>query len=71
MNLPLTEKEDTILKEILIELEHQRNRVKDRQDYPPSDYPYRVCQAIVASKMGFRHRAQWGNSEYLGFETRI
>lgn len=62
----LSDETQAVLKEILIEIEHIRHRANERCDYPRSDFPYRPCQAIVADKLGFEHRAEWHNDEYLG-----
>lgn len=66
-----SEETRNVLKEILIEIEHIRNRSNERNDFPPSDYPYRPCQAIIAEKLGFEHRIEWNNNDYMGFEVRI
>ena len=60
-----------VLKDILIEIEHIRNRANKNNDYPPSDYPYRPCQGIIAEKLGFEHRAEWNNHMYMGFEIKL
>ena len=67
----LSDETKEVLKDILISIEHMRNRANERQDYPPSDYPYRPCQAIIAEKLGFEHRIEWNNERYLGFETKL
>ena len=67
----LSDETKEVLKDILISIEHIRNRANERQDYPPSDYPYRPCQAIIAEKLGFENRIEWNNKEYMGFETKL
>lgn len=59
------------LKQVLIEIEQARQRANKNNDFPPSDYPYRVCQAIIAEKLGFRNRVEWQTKEYLGIETTL
>lgn len=70
MNTLSQETKDT-LKDILINIEHLRNNANERNDFPPSDYPYRPCQAIIAEKLGFTNRAEWHNDEFLGFEAKL
>ena len=67
----LSDETKQILKEILIEIEHLRNRANEENDFPPSDYPYRPCQAIIAERLGFEHRAEWHNDAYLGFKAKL
>ncbi|OPX89041.1 MAG: hypothetical protein A4E53_01649 [Pelotomaculum sp. PtaB.Bin104] len=62
---------DELLKQALIEIEQVRQRANDNHDFPPSDYHSRVCQAIIAEKLGFDNRAQWHTQEYLGIEVKI
>lgn len=59
------------LKEALIKIERVRMAANERHDYPRSDYPYRPCQAILAEMLGFEHRAEWHNDEFLGFEATL
>ena len=69
--ISLSEETRKVLKEVLIEIEHCRNRANEKNDYPPSDYPYRPCQAIIAERLGFEHRAEWHTDEFLGFEAKL
>ena len=67
----LSKETQQVLKEILIEIEYFRIRANEDHDYPPSDYPYRPCQAVIAKKLGFEGRAEWHTNDFLGFETKI
>ena len=67
----LSDETKQVLKEVLIEIEHLRNRANEKNDFPPSDYPYRPCQAIIAERLGFDNRAEWCNDEFMGFETKL
>ncbi len=69
--LMLSEETRRVLKEILIEIEHIRNKANEKNDFPLSDYPYRPCQAIIAERLGFEHRAEWHTDEFLGFEAKL
>jgi hypothetical protein len=60
-----------VLKNILCQIEHIRQRANEKNDYPPSDYPYRPCQAIIAEKLGFEGRAEWETDEFFGFEAKL
>ncbi|MFA5381882.1 MAG: hypothetical protein WC356_01865 [Candidatus Micrarchaeia archaeon] len=60
-----------VLKDLLCQIEHLRMRANEKQDFPPSDYPYRPCQAIIAEKLGFEGRHEWANSEFFGFEAKL
>jgi len=65
----LSSETQTVLKDLLCQIERFRIRANEKFDYPPSDYPFRPCQAIIAEKLGFEHRAEWHNDEFLGFEA--
>lgn len=67
----LSKETQEVLKDILIQIEHCRNRANENHDYPPSDYPFRPCQAIIAEKLGFEHRAEWNTDKYMGFIVKI
>jgi len=67
----LSQETQAILTAILIEIEHVRNQANERQDFPPSDYPYRPCQAIIAGHLGFENRNEWHTTEFLGFEAKL
>ena len=67
----LSQETQEVLKKILCDIEHMRNRANDTNDFPPSDYPYRPCQAIIAEQLGFEHRAEWNNDEYMGFVVKL
>ena len=69
-SITLSDETKQVLKKVLIEIEHIRNRANEQNDYPPSDYPYRSCQAIIAEKLGFEYRAEWYNEEFMA-ETKI
>lgn len=47
------------LTEVLQEIEANRIKANDKNDFPPSDWPYRVDASIVARKLGYEHRAEW------------
>jgi len=66
-----SEETKKVLRDILCEIEHIRQRANERNDFPPSDYPYRPCQAIIAEKLGFEHRAEWATDEFFGFEAKL
>ena len=67
----LSDETKEVLRQVLIELEMQRNRANEKCDYPPSDYPYRAGQAIVAEKLGFEHRAEWQTKEFLNIKIKL
>lgn len=67
----LSEETKRVLKELLISIEQIRMGANERRDYPPSDYPYRPCQALIADRLGFDNRIEWHNDKYLGFEAKI
>lgn len=69
--LMLSDETREVLKEVLLEIEHIRQSANERCDYPPSDYPYRPCQAIIAERLGFDNRADWHNDAFLGFEAKL
>lgn len=50
---------EKIFDEILKELEDFRDQVNIRNDYPPSDWSIRVCEAIIARKAGYEDRESW------------
>ena len=45
--------------ELLKKLEQYRSDINKRNDYPPSDYHIRVCEAIIATELGFDGRSEW------------
>ena len=67
----LSKETQDVLKKVLRDIEWVRQESNRKQDYPPSDYPYRPCQAIVAELLGFEHRAEWATDDFLGFEAKI
>jgi hypothetical protein len=69
--LMLSDETREVLKEILIEIEHLRNKANEKNDFPPSDYPYRPCQAIIAERLGFESRIEWNNDNYLGIKVKL
>ena len=44
---------------ILKEIEDYRESVNERRDYPPSDHPIRVCEAIISRYAGYSDRWSW------------
>ena len=48
-----------IFDQILAEMEDFRDSVNKRNDYPPSDWSIRVCEAIVARHAGYDDRYSW------------
>jgi hypothetical protein len=67
----LSQETQAVLKAILCDIEHIRQKANDQCDFPPSDYPYRPCQAIIAAWLGFEGRAEWHKDEVLGFEAKL
>ena len=65
----LSEGTKKVLKEILIESEGRRSRI--RGDCSQSDYSYRVMEADIASRLGFEHRIEWCNEGFLGFQPSL
>ena len=55
----LSEETQKELYDVLVQIEKIRIRADENNDFPQSDYPYRPCQAIIAEKLGFDHRAEW------------
>jgi hypothetical protein len=62
----LSKETQAVLRELLIDIEHLRVRANKNRDFPPSDYPYRPCQALIARKLGFENRSEWHNEDFLG-----
>ena len=55
----LSEETQKELYDVLVQIEKIRIRADENNDFPHSDFPYRPCQAIIAEKLGFDHRAEW------------
>jgi hypothetical protein len=70
-NCKLSQETQDVLKDILTQIEHLRNTANAKNDFPPSDYHFRPCQAIIAEKLGFEARIEWNNDDYMGFDVRI
>lgn len=49
----------TVLERILLELEQYRLRLSDDPHFKNPEHAVRVCQAIVASKAGYKDRLKW------------
>jgi hypothetical protein len=45
--------------ELLKQIEEYRSGINEKNDYPPSDYHVRVCEAFIAKMLGFSSRAEW------------